>query len=208
MATTHVYLEVGSKRVFACSYDWPGWCRSGKDEEAALAALAEYGSRYRPVALRAGLRFPAKAGDNLEVVERLKGSGSTDFGVPGAIAGRDRDPLTAKQAARLVSVVEASWAVLAEVASGAPATLAKGPRGGGRDRDAIVEHVEGAEDAYARKMGVRGVAPPDLRPAILDALRHAAGAPPADAKSWPPRYAARRLAWHALDHAWEIEDKS
>ena len=25
---------------------------------------------------------------------------------------------------------------------------------------------------------------------------------------WPPRYAARRLAWHVLDHAWEIEDKS
>jgi hypothetical protein len=27
-------------------------------------------------------------------------------------------------------------------------------------------------------------------------------------KGWPPRYAARRIAWHALDHAWEIEDKS
>ncbi len=25
---------------------------------------------------------------------------------------------------------------------------------------------------------------------------------------WPGRYAARRIAWHALDHAWEIEDKS
>jgi hypothetical protein len=27
-------------------------------------------------------------------------------------------------------------------------------------------------------------------------------------KGWPPRYAARRIAWHALDHAWEIEDRS
>jgi len=27
-------------------------------------------------------------------------------------------------------------------------------------------------------------------------------------RSWPPRYAARRIAWHALDHAWEIEDRS
>ena len=25
---------------------------------------------------------------------------------------------------------------------------------------------------------------------------------------WPVRYAARRIAWHVLDHAWEIEDKS
>jgi hypothetical protein len=24
----------------------------------------------------------------------------------------------------------------------------------------------------------------------------------------PPRYAIRRIAWHVLDHAWEIEDKS
>jgi len=26
--------------------------------------------------------------------------------------------------------------------------------------------------------------------------------------SWPARYAARRIVWHVLDHAWEIEDKS
>jgi hypothetical protein len=28
------------------------------------------------------------------------------------------------------------------------------------------------------------------------------------ALDWPVRYAARRTAWHALDHAWEIEDRS
>jgi hypothetical protein len=27
-------------------------------------------------------------------------------------------------------------------------------------------------------------------------------------KGWPPRCGARRLAWHVLDHLWEIEDKS
>ncbi len=27
-------------------------------------------------------------------------------------------------------------------------------------------------------------------------------------RKWPVRYAARRLAWYALDHAWEIEDRS
>jgi hypothetical protein len=25
---------------------------------------------------------------------------------------------------------------------------------------------------------------------------------------WSPRYAVRRTAWHPLDHAWEIEDRS
>jgi hypothetical protein len=24
---------------------------------------------------------------------------------------------------------------------------------------------------------------------------------------WPPRYGARRLIWHVLDHLWEIEDR-
>ncbi|HKA98202.1 MAG TPA: hypothetical protein VKD66_18215 [Streptosporangiaceae bacterium] len=27
-------------------------------------------------------------------------------------------------------------------------------------------------------------------------------------QGWPARYAARRIAWHALDHAWEMEDRS
>ena len=30
----------------------------------------------------------------------------------------------------------------------------------------------------------------------------------ASALEWPARYAARRIAWHVLDHAWEIEDRS
>jgi hypothetical protein len=33
------------------------------------------------------------------------------------------------------------------------------------------------------------------------------GSPIADQK-WTLRYAARRIAWHALDHAWEMEDRS
>ena len=27
-------------------------------------------------------------------------------------------------------------------------------------------------------------------------------------KGWPPRYAARRIAWHVLDHAWEMQDRA
>jgi hypothetical protein len=27
-------------------------------------------------------------------------------------------------------------------------------------------------------------------------------------QAWPQLYAVRRLAWHVVDHAWEIEDKS
>jgi hypothetical protein len=31
---------------------------------------------------------------------------------------------------------------------------------------------------------------------------------PTPPNGWPHRYAARRMAWHVLDHLWEIEDKS
>ena len=92
----------------------------------------------------------------------------------------------------------------------APATLRKGPRGGGRDRDAIFDHVLGAEIEYAKRIGVRLKQPDGLdkpavrafRKAILEALGN-----PNHARMAQP-FAARRTAWHALDHAWEIEDRT
>jgi hypothetical protein len=218
MAATPIYLEAGTKKVFACALDWPGWCRSGRTEEAAMETLSEYAARYAPVAAVAGVRFLASAGRDLDVVERVAGSGTTDFGAPDKPATADGAALTAAQARRIARLVEASWNVLDEVVANAPATLRKGPRGGGRDRDDVVRHVEAAEFSYARTIGVRHRAAGDgrnepaavaaLRADILAALRAARSGAPAEGRRWPPRYAARRIAWHALDHAWEIEDKS
>jgi hypothetical protein len=213
---TSVYLEVGSRRVFACALDWPGWARSGRTEELALEALADYAPRYAAVAEQAAIVFPADAGDELQVVERLPGSATTDFGAPDAIASGDADPVGASQAERSASLLRASWAVFDLVAAGAPAELRKGPRGGGRDRDKMVDHVVGAEAAYARKLGVRQRQPSIDDKAAIGALREAIvavlGAPsdgtPPVPKGWPARYAARRIAWHVLDHAWEIQDRS
>jgi hypothetical protein len=207
---TDVYLEVGAKRVFACAVDWPGWCRAGKDEQQALEALAAYAERYAPVAEAADVKFPKTAGKDLNVVERVKGSGSTDFGVPGTILERDAKRLTPAQAKRVSALVEAAWTVFDRVVDKAPSALRKGPRGGGRDRDKIVDHVVGAESGYSRPIGLRLDQPErdDVkaiarnRAELLEAIRH----PLPDVK-WPPAYAARRIAWHALDHAWEIEDR-
>lgn len=100
----------------------------------------------------------------------------------------------------------ASWQTFDRVVTAAPERLRKGPRGGGRDRDAIVDHVREAERSYARKVGAR-LPPrtpwPDQRAAIIGALGSGAPGGP-----WSPAYAFRRITWHALDHAWEIEDKS
>lgn len=212
---TPVYIEAGAKRVFACALEWPGWCRSGKDEDGALAALAAAAPRYALVAQEAKLRF-SPGGGRFEVVERLPGSATTDFGAPGTVADSDARLLTQEEARRLVALVAASWKVLDRVVAAAPAELRKGPRGGGRDRDAIIAHVVGAEAAYVRKLGLRIAEPAPGDTAAIAAMRKAMkevlgsasdGAPPVE-KGWPQRYAARRIAWHALDHAWEIEDRS
>ena len=201
---TPVYLEVGSKKVFACTVDWAGWCRSGKTEEAALEALATYTDRYRPVAERAGVKFPRTA-TNFEIVERVKGSATTDFGAPGEVPQLDHTNLTPAQAKRLAALTEAGWVVFDAVVATAPAELRKGPRGGGRDRDKIVGHVVDGEVGYARQLGLRvaKASTEERRAAIAQAIRSRV-----EDTKWPARYAARRIAWHVLDHAWEIEDRS
>jgi hypothetical protein len=213
---TRVYLEVGSKRVFACSLDWPGWCRPGRDEEVALAALASYAPRYASVAAAAGIPFDASAGVELDVVEKVAGDTTTNFGAPGQVSRLDAEPLTASEARRHAALVAGAWSVLDAISLAAPPRLRKGPRGGGRDRDPMLEHVLGAETSYARKLGVRHRQPAiddtaaikALRGDLVEVLQAArAGTPPVP-NGWPPRYAARRIAWHVLDHAWEIEDKS
>jgi hypothetical protein len=214
---TDVILEIGKKRVFACAAAWPGWCRSGRSEELALETLAAYLPRYAPVARRAGLALPPAAADAFAVTERLPGTaGYTDFGAPGEIAAGDYDPLPGGEADRIAALVEASWAVFGDVARAAPAQLRKGPRGGGRDTDQIIEHVIGAEASFGRKIGLRHRRPAAgdepaiaaMRSAIIGALRQPPDKTAPPPGGWPVRYAARRIAWHVLDHAWEIEDKS
>ncbi len=215
-AVTTVYVEVGSKRVFACALDWPGWCRSGKTEEQALQSLADYAARYSAVPRVAGVDFSAESATTFEVRERLPGSATTDFGAPDRMASSDLDPLTPEDAERLTALVTAAWTILDRVVAGAPAALRKGPRGGGRDRDAVFEHILGAETMYARKLGVRQRQPSmgdvaaiaALRAGILGAIRQATEMTSPGESGWLPRYAARRIAWHVLDHAWEIEDRS
>jgi hypothetical protein len=155
-------------------------------------------------------------GERLEVVERLPGDASTEFGVPGAVADADAAPTTRAQAERLAALVQASWTVFDRVRAGAPASLRKGPRGGGRDRDKMVDHVLGAEAGYARKLGIKHPPPAiddraaiaALRQALLEVLRAPSDGSPPVPKGWPPRYAARRIAWHVLDHAWEMQDRA
>src|SRR5205814_2715757 len=207
--TTRVYLELGAKRVYAATVDWPGWCRSGRSEEAALEELAAYAPRYADVATAAGVAPPS--GDGFTIVERVKGDGTTDFGAPGRVPALDAEPLEAAAARRLADLVAAAWTVFDRIAADSPAEMRKGPRGGGRDRDKMIEHVLGAEASYARQLGVKHKQPAPGDRAAITALREAILAAlvgPPDNVRWPVPYAARRIAWHVLDHAWEMQDKA
>jgi len=218
-----VYLESGAKRTFASAIDWPGWSRSGRDEAAALAALAAAGPRYvRALGdLARGLEPPADSTE-LNVHERVPGGSGTDFGVLSrSPAGEDR-PVGEPELAWLAGILNAAWAAVDAAAAGAFGhELTKGPRGGGRELPKIVHHVFESDWAYLGEIGgrfqpARGASPVDLSSALraltletLAARVHGEPAPPSKRTKplWTPRYLVRRSAWHALDHAWEIEDR-
>jgi hypothetical protein len=218
------YLEIGSKRVFAGAIDWPGWCRSARDENGAFGALATYGRRYASALRGTRLGFDAPGKHiGFHVVERLKGDATTDFGAPSIAPAGDARPLTGADLDRQVRILRACWRALDRAVEGAEGVeLTKGPRGGGRDLDAIVGHVVGAEASYGRRIVARvpavddadaADARDDVRDAVVDALERAAsdGIPergPRGGKRWTARYFVRRAAWHVLDHAWEIQDRS
>lgn len=213
-AMLRVQLETGSKRVFATAVDWPGWSRIGKDADDAVATLIAYGPRYKS-AVGKRIALPKSARD-VQVVERSKGNANTDFGVPGVSPKDDTRSVDARELERLASIVESCWAAFDDAAAAAKGkALAKGPRGGGRTLAKIVDHQREAERAYLTKLGgsaPKGASVDEIRVAFLDALeaRNRGDLPdvgPRGGARWTAAEAVRRSAWHALDHAWEIEDR-
>jgi len=215
-ATFPVYVEAGKKRIFASALNWPGWTRSAKTEEDALETLFEYGPRYAKVVTRLAY-VPPKSGAAFTIEERVKGDATTDFGAPSIPASKDGRPIKSDELSRLITILERCWITFDETAATNKRTkLRTGPRGGGRDASAMVDHVKGADGAYLTRLGgsYKGHDVDELRATFVETLKARARGeePPPNprrkAPLWVPRYAIRRSAWHALDHAWEIEDRS
>ncbi len=220
-----VYAERGSTRVFAGALAWPGWCRGARSEPDALDALVAYGPRFAQVVEGTGLRFSAPTRvDDLEVTERLEGTPTTDFGAPDVAPADDDRPVRSARARAALhdprGLLGGSRSRRRRRAAGSP--CGRGLAGGGRNLDAIVVHVLGAESSYLGRLAAPkpAVNPDDLdasaaeiREATIGALRRAVteGLPasgPRGGRIWLPRYFVRRDAWHVLDHAWEIQDRS
>ena len=223
MNSIKVFVEIGKRRVFVGAVDWPGWCRGGRDEKTALQALIDYGPRYARVLQGRGidLQVPTELSELL-VTERPDGNATTDFGAPAIVLNADREPIDRMEFERLQTILQACWQAFDSAVQRATGReLRKGPRGGGRDLEKILNHVLEADRGYLARLAWKhkregGMTPVEAfsrtRQAILNALEAAVnrGLPekgPRGGVIWPPRFFIRRVAWHMLDHAWEIEDR-
>ncbi len=216
-ASLRVILEIGRKRrVVAGAMDWPGLDRWGTSEDDAIAKLLSYVSRYAGVAERAGVANVFATTGDVEVVERVPGSSSTDFwGIAHVPSQIEIDVLPTADLERRLDLLRACWATFDDVSAAITGELLPGPRSAGRTRDQIVRHVYINEpEQFSRKVEIRtprdAVMTPDglkdHRLAYLQAIRdyNADGRP---ARTWPIQFLVRRTAHHAMDHAWELEDR-
>src|SRR5215204_267860 len=220
---TEGYLAVGQKTMFAGALDWPGWCRGARDERTALTTLVEYAPRYAKIFSRTAIDFvPPDDPAAFEVVERLAGTSTTDFGAPDIAPARDKEPFDEAARERSEAILAAIWRAFdREVQAAEGKELRKGPRGGGRERDGIVRHVLGADAGYLRRVAQKFSQ--DDRAPLEDELRRTRNAiraaleagvrgdipvtGPRGGALWTPGYFVRRVAWHSVDHLWEIEDR-
>ena len=205
------------KKVAAVAIDWPGWSRGAKAPDAALELLEAYRERYRPIARLARLDAEFDAAGPLEIVEDHIGVGSTDFwGISFAPSSFEQAPMPEEELERKLNLLQAAWRFFDDVAARVSLEMQTGPRGGGRDRDKIVRHVIGNEwGDLAKKVGVSP--PGDLetpeavrshREEFVTAMRdYNAQGKMARGRNWTIALLLRHTAYHALDHAWEMEDK-
>jgi hypothetical protein len=201
--------------------DWVKDCWPGKWVPHCTAAM-DVAPGKMGAALETSVQSEALRAVELDKVSLNEGNSTTDFGAPAIVLGTDRVAMDAIEYERRQWMLLACWGTPdGAVQRARGKELRKGPRGGGRDVDQIVDHVLEADRAYLARLNWKhkreaGNSPQEelerMRRVVLEALAVAVreGLPergPRGGVIWPPRYFVRRVAWHVLDHAWEIEDR-
>ncbi len=223
MDKIRIFLEIGKKKAACGAVDWPGLFRGDKDENSAIQALLGCAPGYARILAEGQVEFPIPSSvEQLNVTDRNEGNASTDFGGFGVILASDRDPLSEAEFQRQLAVLNACWKAFDQAVEQAKGKeLRKGPRGGGRSLEKILDHVNQSDRAYLSRIAwkhspVEGLPAREgmnqTRLAIHDALEMAmrAGLPekgPRGGVIWPLRYFIRTVAYHLTDHIWEIEDR-
>jgi hypothetical protein len=216
--TLPVLIEQGlnGKRFVAVAAGWAGLERGAKQESEAIEKLVTYLPRYALVAKRAGLDRDFEARTEPKVIDRYTGTGSTDFwGISFAPSPLDREPYDKAAFGRQVALLEAVWAEFDATVKRVTGELKLGPRGGGRERDHVIRHVLANEgEEFAKRVGVptdraaletpKGITAHRKR--FVDAMR-AWYEEDKPLGKWTVPYLLRHTAYHALDHAWELQDR-
>ena len=151
---TPVYLEIGSKRTFACAVEWPGWTAErrgrggGADRPGRLrAALCPRAAGRPPHLRRAERRGSVRRG------RAAGGQHHHRFWCPGGDPGQRHRPGQRGRAGALTQLLHACWAAFDKtVAATGGKELRKGPRGGG-DLSGVIAHVLGADGGYLTALG-------------------------------------------------------
>lgn len=218
--SVRVVLERGprGRKVVAFALDWPGWSRSAKTPDAALALLESYRERYRPVAVAARMADEFKAAGDIELVEDRVGTSSTDFwGISFSPSGLEREPMAGHEISRKIVLLRACWEYFDTVAARVSPEMRRGPRGGGRDRDQIIGHTIRTETGqFAKRVGLRAPEGGALtrnglrahREAYIAAMKAYNAGEGKRMRSWNLPFLIRHSAFHTMDHAWEMEDKN
>ena len=218
-ADLKVLVEQGpkGKRWVAVAVDWPGLERGARDEEAAVAKLREYVPRYRRVAERAGLGEELRGDPKLDVIGRYTGTGSTDFwGISFAPSDLDRVPIDEATFERQATLLRAAWAEFDAIGRSclrrpAPRPTRRRSRPGsdhpsrpGAGIGRLLEAGQGARRVRGRDDAEgAGSAPRPVRGRDACLVRRGSG----PLGNWTIPYLLRHTAYHALDHAWEMEDR-
>jgi hypothetical protein len=214
-----IYLEVTKKKTIAVALNALGFYRIGKSEDEVLDSLLAYGKRYAAILNLGGIDFqPPTNLDDLNIVARYEGNATTAFGSPGIIPEEDKRKITEQDRKRYEKFLHLCWKAFDKTVVYAEGKeLRKGPRGGGRNLEKIIQHVRESDLAYLRKQAQK-VSKEEredmhaIRIAILETLPIAVQGEipekgPRGGALWSTPYFVRSVVGHLVDHIWEIEDR-
>jgi hypothetical protein len=154
----------------------------------------------------------------------VSGTAKTDFGALSVQLAKDAEPLDDSQIIQLERLLLACWATLDDVLKAVPPVEYDQKPTHGRAPSALIHHVLEADLLHLSAFGSASKPPVPASMEILieqearvreQLITHLRKVPRLQAFeprrrqgfAWTPHFAVRRAAWHALDHAWELEDR-
>ena len=151
----------------------------------------------------------------------MPGTATTDFGAPAVPLTSDQEPLTEADIELQMSLLTACWATFDNVLRSISADLHDKKPERGRSPSAMRLHLLETDRMHLSAFGPAFRQPDPAHVAEQEAavreqiIAELQAIPRGEVIAprrrygftWTPRFAVRRSAWHALDHAWELQGR-